>query len=417
MPVGGAILGSAVIGGVASTVGANKAAKASQSATDATLQAQREALATQQANTDVARGEGDKALTQIGDRLGLNSGPAPQAGQPNWKAYIEAHPDLAQAIQSNSFNGSTPEEQAADHYARYGKDAGWQLPTYSAEEATAAAPKTDVQLTPAAQVQTYTRPTDQVAPAAYAPTNYTAPTFTRQEYAPKLDVSLGAFESSPEALVADNAFKTIANGSNAAFSATGGLQSGAAMKALADRAQSNALNYYGQFAGRTSNQFNTDRNRYDQNYNFDTNLTSDNALAYGQLGQQDRQYGDQAGRSTYQYGQGRADQNFATDRAYGTDLALGERTYQTGRYDTTTNNLFNLANIGQGAAAQTNTAVQNGVNTTSNALFSNAANQGNAALTTANQIGNVLNTGVNALAYYNAKRAPAATRGTYGPSA
>lgn len=411
MPVGGAILGSAVIGGVASTVGANKAAKASQSATDATLQAQREALATQQANTAVARGEGDKSLTQISDRLGLNAGPVPQAGQPNWDALLQSRPDVA--AQLDNFRGATPQEKVADWYSRYGKDSGVELPTYTAEQAQAAAPKTDVQLTPAAQVPTYTRPTDRVAPAAYAPTNYTAPTFTRQEYAPKLDVSLGAFESSPEALVADNAFKTIANGSNAAFSATGGLQSGAAMKALADRAQDNKVNYYGQFAGRTTNQFNTDRNRYDTNYNFDTNLTSDNALAYGQLGQQDRQYGDQAGRSAYQYGQGRADQNFTTDRAYGTDLALGERAYQTGRYDTTTNNLFNLANIGQGAAANTNTAVQNGVNTTSNALFSNAANQGNAALTTANQIGNVLNTGVNALAYYNAKRAPTTSTNKY----
>lgn len=409
MPVGGAILGSAVIGGVASSVGASKAANASQKATDATLQANREALATQQANTAVARAEGDKSLAAIGDRLGLDAAPAPKAGDPNWTAYIAAHPDLAEAIKTNSFNGATPEQQAADHYERYGKTAGWQLPTYTPEEAAAAAPQTDVQLTPNAQVQTYERPTDVAAPTPYVPQAFTAPEYARPDYAPKLDVSLEAFEGSGESAAADNALKALTNGSNAAFAATSGLQSGAAMKALADRAQGNKLNYYGQFASRVGNQFNTDRARTDSNFNYDTGLKSANNLAYNNLNNGNQQFAAQLGRSDYQYGQGRQDQNFTTDRAYGTDLALNNRAYQTGRYDTTTNNLFNLANLGQGAAAQTNSAAQNGVNTTSNALFSNATNQGNAALTAANQVNNVLNTGVNALAYYNAKKAPVAT--------
>ena len=104
-----AILGSAVIVAGASALGASKAAKASQSATDATIAANEKALETQQANTAVARATGDKSLNQLADRIGLNAGPAPKAGDPNWSAYIAAHPDLQAAIAKNSFNGATPE--------------------------------------------------------------------------------------------------------------------------------------------------------------------------------------------------------------------------------------------------------------------------------------------------------------------
>ncbi|PIB91292.1 hypothetical protein [Caulobacter sp. FWC2] len=467
MPVGGAILGSAVVGAGASAYASSKAAKASQSATDATLQANREALATQQANTAVARAQGDAALGQLGDRLGVNAPAGPKAGDQNWTAYLAAHPDVAAAVKdpNGGFNGATEAERAADHFSRYGQAAGYSVPAYTAEEAASAAPKTDVQLSDAAKVGTYTRPADQAAPAAYTPDTYTgqeykAPTYaatsyaagdyTRPDYNPKLDVSLEAFKSSPEYQAALYDINRQSGAAASALAATGGLQSGAALKRLQEIGQDNTVKYYGDYRDFTTGQYNTDRNRSDSNFNYDTGLKSSNALNYDQLNAQQRQAYDQLNsgnalnyaqlnsgnklnydqlnsgnkqnaatmaRSDYQYGQGRADQNFNTDRAYGTDLALNNRTYETGRYDVGTNNLFNLANIGQGAAAQTNTAVQNGVNTTSNALFSNAANQGNAALSSASNLNGLLSTGVNALSYYNGLKAPAAARtGAYGPS-
>lgn len=441
MPVGAAIVGSAAIGGVASTVASSKAAKAQQKATDATLQANRESLAQQQANTAVARGVGDAALGQLAARNGfapsvssygvgapsgqsvvanmgfgggreltqppggITYGPAstPQAGAPNYDALLASRPDVAAAVNdpNGGFEGATPQERAANWYSRYGQASGVQLPTYTAQEAQAAQPQTDVRLSPQAQVQNYSRPADQQAPNPYAPQQYTAPQYNRPDYAPQLDQSLTAFKGSGEYAAADNAFQQLANGSNAQFAATGALQSGAAQKALADRAAANSVQYFGQFANRVGNQYNTDRARVDANYNFDTGLNSQNAFNYAGLNNSNQQFAANYNQNAYQYGQNRADNTFNTDRAYGTDLALGNRSYETNRYDTGTQNLFNLANLGQGAAAQSNAATQNANSANSNALFSNAAAQGNAALTNAANFNNLLQSGVNAYAYYN----------------
>lgn len=457
-----AIIGSAIAGAGASVFGASKASKAAKTSAEATKVAadqstQEAARQYDQTRQDYApwREVGQGALQQIAAQYGIpvtRSGPAssgqapggvtrdavisdlgfggyrtdtaapgnqpssaaPQLGAPDWRAYIAAHPDLAQAIQSNSFNGDTPEAQAADHYARYGKDAGWELPTTSAPAASTAPPAPAQPNGMATQVEgagpaltarnSYDRGVQATAPAAYQSTNFTAPEYSRPEYGAPLDVSLGAFEASPESAVADNAFKTLADGSNAAFSATGGLQSGAAMKALADRAQGNKLNYYSQFAGRTTNQYNNDRGRFDANYNFDTGLDSGNKLAYTQIGQQDRQYGAGLERSDYQYGQNRADNIFSEDRAYGTDLYNQDRGYLTGRYDKKSGDLFSLASLGSGATGATASAGQDYTNVLSNNLFSTAAAQGKASQQVAgntNQaVGNILGIGSSLANYY-----------------
>lgn len=442
-PLASATIGAAALGTAANLSASSKAAKASQNATDATLQAQREALAQQQENTATERAAGDKATNALTDRLGLNAGSAaPTAGAPNWTAYIAEHPDLQAAItgpNASQFAGSTPEEKAQDHYQRYGQAAGWSLPTYTAEEAAAAAPKNDVQLSPAAQVQNYTRPTDQAAPAAYTPQAYspkeytapvyTAPEFERPEYDKTLDVSYDSYLASPEAMAADYDIAQQSGAASSALAASGGLKSGAALKSLQKIGQDNKVKYYGDYRNYTTGQYNTDRARADANYNYDTGLKADltkaydalnssnaynynalnsgNALNYAQLNSANALNAANLARSDYQYAQGRADQNFNVDRAYGTDLALNNRAYETGRYDTTTNNLFNLANLGAGATGQANQAIANNANTTSNALFSNAANQSNASLNTANQLNSLLGSGVNALAFYygNQKKA------------
>lgn len=426
-----------ILGGAKSSGAAKSAAAASQYAADQTAAVQREAMQLAQQNTATSRAAGDLSTNALAARFGLiptggtvtspgniysmgaettapttgqagniYNGGVPysatqQAGQPDYNAILAERPDVAAAVNdpNGGFNGGTVQERTADWLTRYGRPSGYQAPTISAGQASQAAPVTDVQLSPAAQVSSYARPTDMQAPGVYVPNVYTAPTYTRPDYTPQLDVSMEAFKDSPEYQAALYDINRQSGAAASALAATGGLQSGAALKRLQEIGQDNTVKYYGDFRDATTGQYNTDRNRFDANYNFDTNLDSGNKLAYTQLGQQDRQFGAGFNQANYQYGQNRADNIFNLDRAYGTDLALGNRAYETSRYDTQTGNLFNLANLGQGAAAQSNTAAQNYANSTSQNLFSNAANQGNAALTSAAQFNSLLGSGIGALTY------------------
>lgn len=401
-------LGAAGIGAIASNNASKKAANASQQATDANAALQREALATQQSNTAVARGAGDASIQQLMQRLGIsqNAGQgAPQGSSPapsgfNDAAYLAANPDVAEAVQRG-------ETTAAQHYAQYGKNEGRNLGTPAPAQAQPQAPpQTDVQLSPATQVPTYERPADPApgapgaAPPAYTPQQYTPPTYERPEFNQTLDVSMDRFKNSPEYQAAQYEIEKQGGQVQASLAAQGLLNSGAALKRLQQVGQDNSVRYYGDFRDYNTGQYNTDRSRFDNNYNYDTSLASNNALAYAGLNNQNQQFGANYNQNAYQYGQSRADNNFNVDRGYGTDLALNNRQYETGRYDNQTNALFNLANLGQGAASQYGSAVQNSANNQGNALFSNAANQGNAALTSANNLNSLMGQGANALAYY-----------------
>ena len=397
LTTGMAILGSAIVGAGAGAISSNSAAKkaanASQTATDANTVLQREALATQQANTAVARGAGDASINQLMQRLGIsqNTGqgatPGSSSSPPGFNdaAYLAANPDVAEAVQRG-------ETTAAQHYEQYGKNEGRLLGTPQP------APTNDVQLSPATQVPTFERPADPApgtpgASPTFTPQVYEAPVYERPEFNQTLDVSMDRFKGSPEYQAAQYEIAKQGGQVQASLAAQGLLNSGAALRRLQQVGQDNSVRYYGDFRDYNTGQYNTDRSRFDNNYNFDTSLASNNALAYANLGQ-----------NAYQYGQTRADNVFNTDRAYGTDLALNNRQYETSRFDNQTNALFNLANLGQGAASNYGNAVQNSANNQGNALFSNAANQGNAALTSAGNINSLLGQGVNALAYYGANR-------------
>lgn len=447
-----------LLGGGAAKSAAKTAAQASQYATDQNTALQREAMQIAQQNTATSRAAGDLSTNALAARFGLiptgstlGSGniyasgagaqtpqgaagniyssatpySPPAAGSPDWSAYIAAHPDLQAAINdpNGGFVGSTPEEKAANHYARYGQAAGWDLPTVSASQAAAATPVTDVQLSSAAQVPTYNRPAAQQAPAAYVPNIYEAPTYTRPEYDKTLDVSYDAYEASPEALAADYDISQQSGAASSAAAAAGAGKSGAALKALQRIGQDNKVKYYGDFRNYNTNQYNVDRSRFDTNYNYDTSLKASLAQAYDALNSGNAFQAANLARSDYQYGQNRADNIFNLDRAYGTDLALGNRAYETSRYDTQTGNLFNLANLGQGAAASYTGAAQASANNQGNALFSNAANQGNAALTSAAQTNQLIGTGLSALGYALGNRSNTTSASTvrtgniFGPQA
>lgn len=369
-----ALLGSAIIGAGASALSSKSASKtaanANQYAADQSAALQREALATQQANTAKAREGGDAAITQLMSRLGLQApatqGSTPQVAQPaqnfDYKAYAAANPDVvAEANKPDSFlRGATPEERIALHYADHGaaEIAAGQRNSGQTTQQAQPAPQTDVALSPQTQVPTYT-----------------TPTFQRPEYDKNLDVSMEAFKNSPEYQAALYDITKQGGQVQASLAAQGLLNSGAALKRLQEVGQDNTVKYYGDYRDYTTGQYNTDRSRFDQNYNYDTSLKA---------------------------------QQFNTDRAYGTDLALANRAYETGRYDNTTNALFNLANIGQGASSQYGNALQNTANNQSNALFSNAAATGNAALANASNMNSLIGQGVNALAYYYGNKGTAA---------
>ena len=429
LTTGMAILGSAIVGAGAGAISSNSAAKkaanASQTATDANAALQREALATQQSNTAVARGAGDASINQLMQRLGISQnagqgmGSSPSQPAFNAQSYLAANADVAQAVQdpNSGFSGSTPEERAADHYARYGRNEGRSVGTPAPAATTPQAPTTnDVQLSPATQVPTYERPPvpAQGTPGAqptFTPQVYEAPVYERPQFNQTLDVSMDRFKGSPEYQAAQYEIEKQGGQVQASLAAQGLLNSGAALRRLQQVGQDNSVRYYGDFRDYNTGQFNNDRSRFDGNYNFDTSLNSQNALAYANLNNQNQQFGADYARNAYQYGQGRAENNFNVDRAYGTDLALNNRQYETGRYDNQTNALFNLANLGQGAASQYGNAVQNSANNQGNALFSNAANQGNAALTSANNLNSLIGQGTNALAYAYGNRAPATALG------
>lgn len=425
-----------LIGGAKASGASKSAAAASQYATDQNNALQREVMQLAQQNTAVPRAAGNLSTNALAARFGLiptgstlsgnifagaggaSQAPATgggvsniyasgvpysatqQAGQPDWKAVFAERPDVAAAVNdpNGGYNGSNNEERAADWWNRYGQASGYQLPTIAPAQATT--PQSyDVQLSSAAQVPTYNRPAAQQAPAAYVPNVYAPPSYERPDYDKTLDVSYGTYATSPEAMAAEYDIADQSGAANSAYAASGAGKSGAALKRLQQIGQDNKVKYYSNFRDYNTNQFNTDRNRFDNIYNFDTSLKAQLQQSYDALNNGNSQFAAGLARQDYQYGQNRADNIFNLDRAYGTDLALNNRNYETSRYDTQTGNLFNLANLGQGATAQSTNAAQNYANNTGNALFSNAANQGNAALTSAAQFNQLLGSGIGAITY------------------
>lgn len=453
--------GASLLGGAKASSASKSAAAASQYATDQQTQLQREALQTAQQNTAVPRTAGNLATTELASRFGLiptgsslgggniyaagQSAPSsgagnvyssnvpyssstPQAGSLDWGAYLQAHPDVQATWDSTAKNnpvyGGDITKWAQDQYQQWGQAAGWAPPpTVTADQASAAKPVTDVQLSSAAQVPIYTRPTAQQAPAAYVPNVYEAPTYDRPTYDKTLDVSYGSYEASPEAMAAQYDIDKQSGAAGSALAASGALKSGAAQKRLQEIGQDNKVKYYTNFRDYNTGQYNTDRARFDNIYNYDTALKANLQQSYDALNNNNNQFSAGLARQDYQFAQNRADNVFNLDRAYGTDLALGNRAYETSRYDTQTGNLFNLANLGQGAAASYTGAAQTSANNQGNALFSNAANQGNAALTSAAQTNQLIGTGLSALGYALGNRSNTTSASTvrtgniFGPQA
>lgn len=403
-----AILGSAVIGAGASALNSKSAAKSaansSQYATDQSIAFNNKVLETQQANTEPYRNAGAAGVQALLQQLGISPVASASGGQAGgmsaaeiakWDQYLAENPDVAQSVRGasgNQYAGSTPEERAADHYMRYGKSEGRTLPTTPAAQPTAPTP---------------TNPStpDPNRPALTETPGYQSPEFIRTDAyrAPSmdpLDISLGKYQKSPGY---DFQQQEASRATLAGSAATGALRSGAAAKALQDRAQNIANLDYTNWRDYTTGQYNTDRNYNAQQAQFAYNALLGQNQAQTAFNQANSQFGYNALTNQNNLKNQYTQQNYSTDRAFNADQNQQK-----------TNNLFSLAGLGASAAGSANNALGANAANNSNALFSNASAQGNAALASAGQINNAINTGTNALAWYLGNKGGG---GTYGPVA
>lgn len=373
--------GTSLIGGAIQAKASKKEAELAAQTAANKIQYAQDATAQITALQQPYLNAGGQALNPLLSQFGLSGGgsapvssnplsatPAAPAGQAyDWQAYGAANPDvLAAASDPNSgLNGSTVEQRLADHYARYGAaEAASGGRTAAPTVAAAAEPK--FQVDPNTGAVTAERPTAGARPDAVRPDT---PEFS---YAARPTVDPYSFDytASPGLQFQQDEARraTLASASK-----TGSLQSGAAAKALQDRAQGlayqdftkeRAFDYgvYSDAANRSDANYNTDRGfSYNQNQNI--LARSDNNFAT------DRTFNNN---------------NYETDRAYGDNIFNIDRGYATDRYDQRTSDLFGLTSVGTGAASATGAAATGFANaamgatgTAGAAAGANAINQGN----------------------------------------
>lgn len=385
-----AVLGSAVIGGVASAYNNNKAVKsASQAAADATaanaaLARENQAAVTNLVNPFMTPAYG--ATGAIADRLGLGTtrnvlsdggmttvgqngavttnalaGQQP-AGQTDWAAYLQQNPDALANFQELQASGRTdalatdPIAFAQNHYQTDG--ARRPLPTM---QSAAPAPQ---QSGP--------------APANYGG-DYAPPTYERpgQPSAPGMpDLTLASYTKSPNY---DFQMSEGQRNLNSRAAAGGLLNSGAAVRDAIGYGSNLALGDYNNWRNNQLGQWQLQLGQY----NTDRNVLND---------------------------------NFNQDRGFGYTTYADQRDTGYGRFDTQTNDLFRLS--GQGLAGAGLVAGANS-NTTANLINGNnnqASTSANAALAGAANTNNLINSGLNAVGYYYGnKSSPTATGGGYAP--
>jgi len=421
--IGGALVGGAVKVGTA-VYQANQAKKANSKAIAAQNEAQQQQLAAQQANLDRIQGlqqpfidVGVSALDKIAAKYGLptssgqaatpartssyvsptynpgaakaaartdgnstlagtspmeaaasgGAAPAAAGGQdgPDWGAYLNTNPDVAQEFERlNSTpegqatlqaNGITsPDDYAAHHYATAGQAEGRAVTQYAPEQAPQ-------------------------APAEPGRPTFDTPQYTRPDQPVWQDMGNGPSSADyldPSKFTTSPGYQFRLNEGNrnlnASYGAKGLLKSGGAIKGFTDYNQGMASSEFDKWFQQGLQRLNSDRGQFNAdrqaNFNiFNTNRNNTNANF-----DTDRQ----VGLTQFNNDRGFANNNFESDR-----------TFNTNRDDTATNNLFRLTGIGTNAAGSVGAASTNNANNVSNiygaqgdtaaqgALLNGAANQ------------------------------------------
>lgn len=113
-------------------------------------------------------------------------------------------------------------------------------------------------------------------------------------------------------------------------------------------------------------------------------------------------------------------QNFNSDRQYGTGVYDADRNYLTNRFDQNVGDLFRLTGIGQNAASNQGSAASNYASNAGNLAQNNANNlssaYGNQANIAGGLAGNIVGAGQNLLANYGSGGGGYSTPGSYGVS-
>jgi hypothetical protein len=391
MGLAAAVVGSAVIGGVVTSSAASKAAKVSQNATDQTTQLAQQQFQQTRSDNEPFRQAGMAAINPLMAQLGIGggqggptasrnplSGPAGSSPQEafDWAGYRANNPDVNAAVTADGsgFNGSTPDERAADQYARYGRGEGRMVSTIQPAQpvliapTAPSAPVNPFIVDPSTGGVTATRPD-----AGPRPTVAPRPEMTRPTTAP-FSFTAEQYQETPGYQYRQSEAR---KGILASAGATGAMQSGAALKELYDRGDQIANQDFTSERAVNYGQYMDAANRSDANF------TSDRAFGEN-VYTGDRSYGDQI---------------YNMDRGFNADIFNSDRGYATDTFNNRTNQLFNLAGVGTGVNNANASAGNTATGLQTNALFSNAATQGNAALTQASSFNNVLSAGVNAYAY------------------
>jgi len=330
--------GTALLGGALQSRAADKAKDAQEAALQRQMQAQQRAAGeVRQLNQPGVNAYGT-ALNALGSRLGLpTQGVAGTQQQAAFDpaGYLAANPDVMAEYQRlspenlrNNLGVNSPEEFAAWHRNQYGqfepgRNMGGAQPQ-TLPTSAGPAPTQNALGPPAGsfgnvQNPTYTDPGNYQAPDAFS-------------------FDLASFQNNPAYQMA---LETGSGQVMANASATGALQSGAALKALQDRGQKTAYQFYAPERDAAYTRYNTDRD----------------------------------------FGANQADLNRRWDRG----LYESERGYLTGRYDTETENMFRYLGVGQNAVNATgNAALGEG-----NALSSGFGGIGDAQAGNALQQGNI----------------------------
>jgi len=294
--------------------------------------------------------------------------PTGAADGPDWGAYLNSNPDVAQeyerlvstpegqaTLQANG--GITPEDFAAHHYATAGQAEGRAIPQ--------------------AQPQEPTGPTEAGRPT------FDTPQYTRPDQPEWQDMGNGPssadyldpskFETSPGYQFRLNEGN---RNLNASYGAKGLLKSGGAIKGFTDYNQGMASSEFDKWFQQGLQRLNSDRGQFNAdrqaNFNiFNTNRNNTNANF-----DTDRQVGLT---------------QFNNDRSFTNNNFESDRGYAANRDDTATNNLFRLTAGGSNAAGSVGAASTNNANNVSNIYGAQGDN--NAAYAAANgaQNGSVIN--------------------------